>query len=79
MKKVFMFLAVAAMMTVAASCNFSNDKKEEAQPAATEQKDADKVKDALKDAATEVKDAAVDATVDAINDTKDAVKDALDK
>ena len=79
MKKVFMFIAVAVMMTAAVSCKCSNDKKEAEKPAATEQTDADKVKDALKDAATEVKDAAVDATVDAINDTKDAVKDALDK
>ena len=79
MKKVFMFIAVAAMMTAAVSCKCSSDKKEEAKPAATEQTDADKVKDAIKDAATEVKDAAVDATVDAINDAADAAKDALNK
>ena len=77
MKKVFMFIAVAAMMTAAVSCKCSNDKKEAQEPVATEQTDADKVKDALKDAAQEVKDAAVDATVDAINDAADAAKDAL--
>lgn len=61
MKKVFMFVAVAAMMMTAVACGNTNSKKEKAaEKDAQEQVEeaAEEVKDAVKDAAEAVQEAA---------------------
>ena len=74
MKKVFMSIAVVALMVAAASCGSNNCKKCQA-PA--EEPAAESVQEAVEGAAAEVKEAVENAACEKIDEAAAAAKEAI--
>ena len=88
MKKVFMYVAVVAMIAAAASCKCNNESAEDccAEPAkecceegkeCCEKEAPATVGEAIENAAEEVKDAAEAAAIEKIDEAAAAAKDAI--
>ncbi|MBO4633986.1 MAG: hypothetical protein J5669_01300 [Bacteroidales bacterium] len=81
MKKVFMSVAIVAMMVAAVACECNNSKKDECCKEATEkcEKEKSAIEAAADDAVNAVKDAATEKAVEGINAAADAAVEAIKK